>query len=735
MMPAVINGYCDELSGFPGQTVTLRVATDAAAFAVHVYRQGAALEGPLLSTSWIDGAGYRGEEHQPSDDWGKPGHRPDGQPTDGWNALALTLPGEWTSGVYIAIFVEGSGGGGPPPPAAPTAYASSGQALIVVKNPWPGHESQVLYKLPLFTYQAYNAAGGMSIYTGSDVSLHRPGGGTGGVPWDVKFFDPFDREIPRQVFAKYDSKLIAWLEGHGYRIDYCTDWDVHQPDGPALLAPYALVLSVGHDEYYTSALRAHLESYVAGGGNIAFLSGNTCWWRCQFAEDDPLRMLVQGALRTWSDAEVGLPEDSLTGVSFRNAGEADRDRVSVGYTVQHAEQWPFEGVDVVDGDQIGHDDGLVGYECDGAPFERTAPRPVAPSFPPGTGTPPGFMILGTGLTDGFNDPKGNRAATMGMYTQVGTVFTGATTDWPRVAALGDARVGKITRNVMDRLGGNPKGLALLGNLGDVVACDGFYTPDDEFRHAIIGTRDGGVTELFYHPDLGEGRVRVADQTGLRDLAGFWSDDDRYRHVITAREGGEVWEIFFHPSSGIGQVKIATVPGAARVAGFYSDDDHYRHAIVATAGGEVIEIFYHPDHGQGQVTLGTFSGLVDIGAFYTPDDQRRHVIVGQADGTVTEIYFHPSTGVETAEIGRVPGLTRVSGYYAADDGFFDRRAAIAADDGRIHEIRYHPQFGIMRVVLFNEEVVDLGSFFSGDDGYRHAILAIDDGDIDELFFRP
>src|SRR6185503_13252693 len=267
------------------------------------------------------------------------------------------------------------------------------------------------------------------------------------------------------------------------------------------------------------------------------------------------------------------------------------------------------------------------------------------------GTPPGFMILGTGLTDGFNDPKGNRAATMGMYTQVGTVFTGATTDWPRVAALGDARVGKITRNVMDRLGGNPKGLALLGNLGDVVACDGFYTPDDEFRHAIIGTRDGGVTELFYHPDLGEGRVRVADQTGLRDLAGFWSDDDRYRHVITAREGGEVWEIFFHPSSGIGQVKIATVPGAARVAGFYSDDDHYRHAIVATAGGEVIEIFYHPDHGQGQVTLGTFSGLVDIGAFYSPDDQRRHVIVGQADGTVTEIYFHPSTGVETAEIGR------------------------------------------------------------------------------------
>jgi hypothetical protein len=42
---------------------------------------------------------------------------------------------------------------------------------------------------------------------------------------------------------------------------------------------------------------------------------------------------------------------------------------------------------------------------------------------------------------------------------------------------------------------------------------------------------------------------------------------------------------------------------------------------------------------------------------------------------------------------------------------------------------------MRVVLFNEDVVDLGSFFSPDDGYRHAIFATDDGDVEELFFRP
>lgn len=734
----MIRGYCDQLSAFPGETIDLRIATDAAELAVHIYRHGATLEGPLLSTSWIKGSGFRGEDHQPSDDWGAPGKRPDGEPTAGWNALSLTLPGDWSSGVYLAIFVEGDGSGGPPPvPSAPSAYAPSGQALIVLKNPWPGFESQVLFKLPLFTYQAYNEAGGNSIYTNGgnfDVSLHRPGGGTGGTPWDAWNYDPYDRDTPRQVFAHWDGKLIAWLEGLGYRIDYCTDWDLHQASAPALLAPYALVLSVGHDEYYTAAMRAHLEAYLAGGGNIAFLSGNTCWWRCEFADGEPLRMLGQARIHHWSDSEVGNPEDSLTGVSYRNGGEGDLERASVGYTLQRTEQWPFEGVGVTDGTVIGGDDGLVGYECDGAPYDRSAPRPVVPSFPPGVGTPPGFMILATAATDSFGG-LGNKAATMGMYLASGTVFTAATTDWPRVAAGGDPRVGQITRNVMDRLGGNPKGLALLGNFGDVIACDGFYTPDDGFRHAIVGTRDGGVTEIFYHPDKGEGRARVAHQPGLIDLAGFWSDDDGYRHLITLTGDGEVWETFFHPSTGTGQALLATISGAIRVAGFYSPDDQFRHAIVATDSGELFELFYHPDKGQGRASLGSFPGLIDLGAFYSPDDRVRHVIVGQADGSVSEIYFSPAIGVETAPIGSVPGLNRVSAYYAADDAFFNRRAAVAGQDGRIHEIRYHPHFGIMRVVLFNEDLVDLGSFFSGDDGYRHSILAIDDGDVEELFFRP
>ena len=46
--------------------------------------------------------------------------------------------------------------------------------------------------------------------------------------------DPPDAHEPgsrRQTFAHWDAPLIAWLEGNGYEVDYCTDLDLHQDPG------------------------------------------------------------------------------------------------------------------------------------------------------------------------------------------------------------------------------------------------------------------------------------------------------------------------------------------------------------------------------------------------------------------------------------------------------------------------------------------------------------------------
>jgi hypothetical protein len=666
----MIQGYPDPPSVFPGDTLTLHVSTDAPQFRVDFYRQGATLVFKL-SSDWY--TGQFAADHDWEQDWNVDGIRRDGVAVAGWQGYPLHIPDDWSSGAYIGMFIEGDGDGHPqgqlPDPSTPDARA--GKALFMVKNSLPGTGASILYKIPFFTYHAYNKEGGNSLYQAAPVSIHRPGGGTGGTPWDIWNFDPFDKTTnsPRQTFAHWDARCIAWLEQNGYRVDFCTDLDVHNDTNLDLLSPYALLLSVGHDEYWSDAMRDHVEAFIARGGNVAFLSGNTCWWRVEF--DDALRFRRTA---NWSDRPVpDRPENSLTGVSYRNAGENDMDRPSVGYQVQHADYWPFEGTGLQEGGFFGNgpNDGLVGYECDGANFNRNNPAPVHPTRD--DGTPDGFVILGIGDVSTFAGRQGNAA----------------TTDWARVLSQGELWVGQITRNVLNRLGGNPKGCASLTNLSNIIACDAFFSPDDTYRHAIVGTSDGNVSEVF-----------------------------------------------FNPTTGIGQTLLGNFPGITRVAGFFSPDDNYRHAIVATSDGNLYELFYHPQFGQGQALLRNYAGLVDIGAFFSPDDNYRHVIVATAEGYVYELFFHPTVGQRQALLSRIDGIVKISAFYAADDAFFTRRVIVATRDGRTHEIKFSSQAGMIRSLLWNTGgLTDIGGFFSSDDGFRHVIITTVGGDVQELFYDP
>jgi hypothetical protein len=327
--------------------------------------------------------------------------------------------------------------------------------------------SRVLYKLPLLTWHAYDVVapglydvGGQRLswcfYDHVDLpvppgtlprglSVHRPGGGTGGWPYDIAINpDPYD-PTPRQTFVHWDARFLAWLEEEGVEVDVCTDVDLHR-EGRSLLAPYRLLVSVGHDEYWSEAMRDAAEGWVAGGGNVAFFGGNTCWWQVVFDDAVTFRRT-----RPWWEA--GRAENALTGVSFRNGGERDNADFPrpVGFRVQHADHWAFAGTGLRDGDVFGVDDYLVGYECDGAEFGRDAVAAGVPATPTcADGTPDDFVILGVGDARESGWGNGNGAATMGVHAPGGTVFTAATTDWVRGLDR-DPAVARVTRNVLDRL--------------------------------------------------------------------------------------------------------------------------------------------------------------------------------------------------------------------------------------------------------------------------------------------
>jgi hypothetical protein len=448
----VIRGYPDVASVLPGDALVLRVSTDAPAFRVDVYRYGTGMElvagfGPLEGSDCPD--------HLPYQNWGEDAVGLDGGDLAGWPAYRLPVPGDWRSGVYVAVLAEDG-----EPAARAVADGRSARALFVVR----GQGAPILYKIPLLTYHAYNCTSrsvGWSLYTVPEphrlpapvppsVSVCRPGGGTGGMPSDLSNFDPFDA-TPRQTFVHWDAPFVRWLEGSGYEVDYCTDLDVHADADGSLLRGRRLLLSAGHDEYWTDAMRDRVEGFVAGGGNASFFGGNTCWWRVTF--DDPCTFRRVGQ---WSDPHgPDRPENTLTGVSFRNGGERDGNDhpLPVGYQVQHGDHWIYEGTGLADGDRFGDgpDEYLIGYECDGAHFDRRAGRTaVAPTGD--DGTPASFVILGVGDTEPSGWGMGNRAATMGLFTRGGTVFTAGTTDWARLLGRGHQAVERITRNVVDALG-------------------------------------------------------------------------------------------------------------------------------------------------------------------------------------------------------------------------------------------------------------------------------------------
>lgn len=460
----MIDGYPEEASVLPGGRLLFRVSTDGLAFRILVYRCGVEVE-LAGEFGWFDGRAS--PHHLPFQDWGRPGTGLLGEELPGWAGYPLDVPGHWRPGVHVAVFVEGDGGGVRAPVAA-VPDARHSRALFVVRPATPA--ASILYKLPLFTYHAYNQVApdpgdpvrSWCLYTvpepgelpapvPASVSLRRPGGGIGGTPWDVFNFDPFDA-TPRQTFVHWDAPFVGWLEVSGYRVDYCTDLDLHRD--PGLLDRYRVLVSAGHDEYWTDRMRDGTERFVRAGGNVAFFGGNTCWWRVVLDDDG----VGFRRVANWSDVPgPDRPENLLTGVSFRNGGERDRDDhpVPVGYRVQHADHWVYAGTGLRDGDVFGDRPGeyLVGYECDGAHFDRggLGRGPVRPSG--NDGTPDGFTILGVGDAAASGWGHGNKAATMGLHRPGGTVFTAATTDWPRVLVGGTCPpVERVTRNVLDRLG-------------------------------------------------------------------------------------------------------------------------------------------------------------------------------------------------------------------------------------------------------------------------------------------
>ncbi len=430
----MLRAYPAEPTVDAGGTLRLHVATDRSRYRLRLERWGGGCR-PVLETGALRG------EDAPSG--------PADRPWD-WPRVTIPLPRDLDAGAYVVR----AAGAGPQQPGEPYDRSPDerlGTALFVVRAP---SSARVLMNLPLFTYHAYNVADvdgtlgadeGRCLYSGSPaVTLSRPGGGTGGHPWDEVNVDAYDRGSPRQTFAHWDLPALDWFAREGIDVDVCTDLDLHRD--PTLLDRYAMLCTFGHDEYWTARKRSAVERFADAGGAVAFFGGNTCWFRVRY--DEATATIARDG--RWTDDD---PEDALTGLSFRRGGgKWIGTRPPTGYRVGNGTHPIVREAGLHAGDVVGAAVRVVGYECDG----------IDPRF-----APPGLVTLGCAPLDRWNVADGSgeifaggHAAMVAFARGDGQIFNAGTTDWARALAARDAAVTAITRAVVRRFVGGRRAIAM-----------------------------------------------------------------------------------------------------------------------------------------------------------------------------------------------------------------------------------------------------------------------------------
>jgi hypothetical protein len=316
-----IQGFATDISVNVGGAIFFKVNTAAAAYRFDIYRIGyyGGLGARLVATV------------QPSVPLPQTQPTCINDPTTGLNDCGnWAVSGSWAvpanavSGIYFANAVR-------------TDTRGASHIYFIVRN--DSRNSDILFKTSDSAWHAYNLYLGNSLYGGSPI----------GRAYKVSYNRPM-LETSSTVFNS-EYPMVRWLEANAYDVTYFTTVDAERSGG--LILNHKLMLSVGHDEYWSGGERANVEAARAAGVNLAFFSGNEIFWKTRWENSidgsgTPYRTLVcyketeanakidptSTWTGTWRDprfsppSDGGRPENALSGTIFMVNGPS-----AVGLTV------------------------------------------------------------------------------------------------------------------------------------------------------------------------------------------------------------------------------------------------------------------------------------------------------------------------------------------------------------------------------------------------------------------
>jgi hypothetical protein len=377
-----IEGYAEAASVQPGETLRLHVSSVSPRFSIEVFRMG-----------WYGGAGARRVYEVRA----IPGvKRAIPKPRNGDGLVECAWPvscrvpvgADWLSGVYLARL---------------TGSRDGKQSFIpfVVREPdrAPGasRRAPILIPLAVNTWQAYNNWGGKSLYDfnsfggrATRVSFDRPyassveaarGAGAG------EFLSVSHAARP----AGWEYPFVRWIEKSGYDVAYATNLDLHRDS--SLCLKRKAVLLVGHDEYWSRAMRDHVERARDRGVHLGIFAANVCYWqvRCEPSTSGARERILFCAKQPDRDPVFDTERDPDLTVRFRNLHPPRPEASLVGMMLSAEDvegdftpapearnHWIYDGTGIASG-RTRSIPGLLGYEVDrsfakDATYARWSPK-------------------------------------------------------------------------------------------------------------------------------------------------------------------------------------------------------------------------------------------------------------------------------------------------------------------------------------------------------------------------
>ncbi|HEU5181144.1 MAG TPA: N,N-dimethylformamidase beta subunit family domain-containing protein [Candidatus Polarisedimenticolia bacterium] len=277
-----IEGYASLTSVPVGGDIRLFVSTADKTYSLTVFRMG-----------WYGGTGGRkvlGPQMLP----GVKQVTPDVDPTTEvvecqWTKpFVIHVPSSWLSGIYLVKLHANT----------------SGKESYIIFTVRDARRADLVFQQSVLTYHAYNPWPGYDTvgreYTGQSlydfatkggkqaktVSMDRPYGLV-----ERSFANPlpfYSRSVSlfygigagdflqNLAPASMDYGMVRWLERQGYDVTYITDVDTHEDVGRLLRAK--AYLSVGHDEYVTREMKAHMVQARDQGVSLGFFGANYVYW-------------------------------------------------------------------------------------------------------------------------------------------------------------------------------------------------------------------------------------------------------------------------------------------------------------------------------------------------------------------------------------------------------------------------------------------------------------------------